>query len=237
MQAGAALLTDKEDFAPETDTQAASVSLRYEFLKAATAQQTVSQNLKEILDLSANSMLAMINTVEDYADRVGGQIAAINLKKPESAEPKVANEYNGDASLLCDPIRATIVIPADNVELTRAALALHESTCAVKDLIESPSKTGLAILNAKVRLKNDLVAEIQFVTPNMRKAMQETHGNYKKIDGLMASFANQALPLEVASEIKHLKASCQDCHATASYLDGLDRYVDKKSVKAHVSPA
>lgn len=237
MQAGAALFDNEQNYAPEADSQAASISLRYEFLKAATARQTISQDLGVIMDMAAKSIPEMTRSAEDFAARVGGTLGAVGVKSHGSAAPKVTNEYKGDAGLLCDPVRATVIIPADNVDLCRAALALHESTCAVKDLLAKPSKTGLAILNAKVTLGNGLKGEIQFVTPHMHQAMQHTHNSYKKIDELTTAFAEKALPVKIASEIKRLETDCVDYHATAAYLDDLDRFVDKKTAKAHPSPA
>ena len=237
MLAGAALARYdnpyESGFSPSLDVPTA----RYDFLRASTAQQTVSKDLDEILEIAERSVPEMTDSAQGFAARVGGTVLSVNVKARDSAVPKVAGEYRGDAILLCDPVRATVIIPADNVDLARAVLALHESTCAVKDLIAMPSKTGLAIINAKVTLANGLKGEIQFVTEHMRQAMQLTHARYKKIDSLTKEFSKSELPEDIANEIKRLERDCVDLHATAVYLDGLDRYVDKDTTKAQVSPA
>ena len=233
-----AALKKYEEFSSAGGVSAAdSAADRFETLKSATARQTISADVDVIFALAAKSVPEMTNRASEFAAMVGGTVDTVNVKSRESGDFKIRNEYNGDSSLLCDPIRATVIIPTDNVDLCRAALALHKSTHAVKDLIERPSKTGLAILNAKVALSNGLKAEIQFVTPHMYQAMQATHGSYKKIDSLTAAFAEVALPPEVSKEINRLKKDCQDYHATGAFLDGLDRYVDKAAIGVHSSPA
>lgn len=233
-----AALEKNEDFFSAGDIPAAiSAADRLETLKSATAQQTVSQDRQEIFALAAGSTDLMAARAAEFAALTEGKVHAVCVKAEESANFKIDNEYAGVSKFLCDPVRATVIIPASHVDVCRAALALHESTVAVKDLIASPSKTGLAILNAKVKLENGLVGEIQFVTPYMHQAMQSTHDSYKKIDSLTAAFAEVALPIEIGREIKKLKTDCMDYHATGSFLDKLDRYVDKKRAGAHSSPA
>lgn len=215
----------------------AAVATRYDSLKRATARQTISSDLTEILSIAAESMSEMTRKAVDYAALMSGNLEVVNVKAWTSAAFKVENEYSGNARLLCDPVRATIVIPSDNVNLARAVLALHASTCAVKDLLACPSKTGLAILNSKIQLDNGLKGEIQIVTPHMREAMLKTHGRYKEIDTLAAQFSDTVIPISTANQIRALKADCQDLHATAAHFDGLDRYVDKRAGKSHLSPA
>ncbi len=216
---------------------AADTRARYQVLRKATSQQTISSDLTEILSVAAESMPEMTLKAVDYANRMGGELKIVNVKTWTSAAPKVENEYDGNASLLCDPIRATVIIPAENIELARAVLALHESTCAVKDLLVRPSKTGLAILNAKIELDNGLRGEIQFVTPNMYQAMQQTHGKYKEIGRLVDQFAAVAIPADVASKINQLSVDCVDIHTTGAALDDLSRYVDKRPLEDHPAQA
>lgn len=237
MLAGAALAKSDNPFECGYPLGLIAPDVRYDFMCAATAQQDISDNLDKILEIAEHSVPEMTQSAEEFAQRVGGSLLSVNVKERDSAVLKVADEYRGDATLLCDPVRATVMIPSDNVQLTRAVLALHESTCAVKDLIAAPSRTGLAIINAKVTLANGLKGEIQFVTEHMRQAMQLTHASYKKIDSLTKAYSKSALPEEIANEIKRLENDCLDSHATAVFLDGLDRYVDKSTAKEHLSPA
>ncbi len=210
-----------------------SPALRWEFLKAATARQDISDR-KALFDLTAESLGVMTKRAQEFATLIkGSRVDSVCLKERESADYKIDNEYSGDVTQLCDGVRATVIIPANDVEFCRAALALHECTRGVHDLIAKPSKTGLAIINAKVELENGVVGEIQFVTPNMRTAMQDTHAKYKKIDRLVNQFPNDKIPEAEAKKIKALRVDCQDTHATAVHLDGLSRFVDKGTGKAH----
>ena len=238
MQASAALAKYDNPYESGLSPSFAAPTARYAFLRAATARQTLTTDRHVLFDIAEQSLDLMIDEALEVLNQIpGAKLDRSGIKTRESGFHKIDTEYKGDVTRLCDAVRVTIIFPADSVELVRAALALNESVCAVKDYIAKPSETGLAIINAKKKLKNGLVGEMQLVTPYMHQAMQVTHGSYKKIDSLTTQFSKEKIPEEVSNEINHLERDCVDTHATGSFLDGLDRYVDKATTKAHGSPA
>lgn len=163
-------------------------------------------------------------TPPDYAEP--GTI----LKSRKSAERKLTSELGGDAALLRDVIRATIV--SHKVEDTRKAAAAFigehsDNILRVKDRYVDQLKGGYRDILINYRTPEGLVAEVQFNSKNMVNTKNgEAHKLYEQVREMPPGLGSVQTILELEKKMSALYEK--------AYLDDGDSKWKQADVKSPV---
>jgi hypothetical protein len=107
--------------------------------------------------------------IDSMADKVaemfGGQVAKAPIKSEERAIQKIMNDYDGDATLIKDLARNTIIVSPDKMDAVAAELAKRGAN--VKVINGATDPLGYSGINSTIKTQAGIFGEIQVNTPAM----------------------------------------------------------------------
>ncbi|STQ91106.1 VENN motif pre-toxin domain-containing protein [Iodobacter fluviatilis] len=102
---------------------------------------------------------------DKIAETFGGRVAKSPIKSKERAIYKIENDYFGDVSKIKDLARNTIIIDSD--QISRVTSDLIKNGANVKIVNGADDLLGYSGVNATVKTKSGIFAEIQVNSPEM----------------------------------------------------------------------
>ena len=96
---------------------------------------------------------------DEIAAKYGGRVAKAPIKSEKRALEKIADDYGGNAALIKDLARNTIVVPRDKID--DVVRDLEQAGARVKRIDPDSNLYGYSGVNSNVRTKSGLIAEIQ----------------------------------------------------------------------------
>jgi len=196
---------------------------------------------------SLEDLLAFAPQVKEKLDHFGAKLAAVvdgtfvagPIKTKEQCEKKIATEYFGEETLLCDVVRGKLVVNTVeqvrqlqdflNPETDPAPLLTEHWFCVsvLADYFADPKfETGYRCLNAKlaVRLNETeyYVVELQVVHEAFEEIYDKTHDYMAGARAVGEQYPDTVIPEEAALEM-HLKyIACKALNAYTAKRTGLD---------------
>jgi hypothetical protein len=228
-----------EDLSAEWKPQEMKDSSSYEELKSrgeatmltyqqlADMGQGVSKRLKaDVFDMNQGA---------DFKDAVewasssptGFAVIIAPLTGDERAKDKIANKYGGDASMVTDMVRGTIVCPdyskvREGVAAFRAEMESRGWTVNnANDRMTEGLPGGYRDINYTVRSPSGHVCEMQFQTPAMLVAKQgEGHKLYEEQRKIEEGLGSRRPTLEEGTRLRDLKSRSAKLYGDAYAKDG-----------------
>ncbi len=139
----------------------------------------IKAKLAEAFKLAPAAKQEIDALADGIVARLGGQVAKAPIKSEARALEK-ALEYGGDVSRIKDLARNTIVINGDKIDDVVAEL--QKSGAQIKRIDGAADPLGYSGINATIKTKSGLVAEIQVNSPKMIYA-KESPANARAILG------------------------------------------------------
>ena len=102
---------------------------------------------------------------DEVAGAFGGRVAKAPLKSRDRAAQKIIGDYGGDASQIKDLARNTIIVPEGRMDQVAVELARRGAT--VKQIRSSTDPLGYSGINAFMKTRSGVLAEIQVNSPAM----------------------------------------------------------------------
>ena len=138
------------------------------------------EKAKPLLEQAAAQKPEFDAKLQQAAEAAGGTAKFAAVKSIDRAAQKLANDYGGDASLLRDAVRGTIVVESER-DLSRAVKEIKSrfDVVRVKDRFEAPTNVGYSDIVVNVKLPGGIVGEIQVNLPEFVEAKSVAHKLYE----------------------------------------------------------
>jgi hypothetical protein len=134
------------------------------FSPKAQAPNEGQKIIDELLNLAPDADLELRNISQSLADRLGGSVDFGPIKTRENIQRKVVDDYDGNLEKVEDVVRTTLIIPDKEAALNELSKIAIRPPKIIK---AEDNPLGFSGINAKVKLKNGLIGEIQANTPAM----------------------------------------------------------------------
>lgn len=141
-----------------------------------------------LVEYAKEALPSAIAHTNELAEKTGGtakfrtnkETGEIEVKKADSLERKIQEEYKGDPAKVRDAIGSTIYYDTTD-EMLKAWDQIKEdpNIFSWKSRIDEPIPSGYVDININYRLPNGHIAELQLNTSEMMKAKKRMHKLYK----------------------------------------------------------
>jgi hypothetical protein len=174
-----------------------------------TRPRQISSNLDQIYAHAQKEQNAFNGTVSSIAATLGGETSfPPGLKGRDRAQEKIATDYGGDASLLCDVLRASIAFKSPNkLKLALDSVKQQLPIVRLKDRFAEVSESGYRDMLLNVETPGGHIAELQLHLQAMLDAKKTGGGHkfYEDVRSIVADAAKEKRPL-TAEEVATIKA-------------------------------
>ncbi|MEO0394331.1 MAG: hypothetical protein AAF213_14015, partial [Pseudomonadota bacterium] len=176
--------------------------------------------------------------------RFGVEITDVNIKGKRRLSEKAAKDYGGIVDMVGDTVRLKVICDtADQVakvqhqlwrqkemQISRHGRGHETNTMpseptilGLKDNFADPKIHGYRALNAKIRMPNGVIAEVQVVHRGMEAMSKRTHGGYQQLSDLLREVGGDDFTPEQARQYQKLVTRLNKAYGAVAAEHGLDR--------------